>query len=664
MAHGRRPCALRASLVLSAVFLPLTMARATAADGAGVVSHISVLSDKVEDVSSLNAWKKACLKDGMTDEQKAMAIWTTVVKFQHQDGPPFEFLHNENFVQDAIKIFNVYGYSFCGVATADVEALARHAGLKARGWTISRHVVSEVWWDDSWHLLDASLICYFPKADRKPASVEEIIAGVSDWLAKDPALKGNDAKLREFQFKGPGWRKGPEILALCPTYSGDGWLPAFTHGWYSQMQEYDGSTKFPYEPGYSVGYQVNTQLRKGERLTRNWSNKGLHVNMQGGEAPGCMSMKVGESSLRYTPKYGDLSNGRVGNGTLEYDVPLADGSCKAGALSFENLACKAEDKADPALHVKDGAAEGTLILRMPSSYVYLGGELSCKAAVGAGGEISAQFSDNNGLDWKEIAKVTASGEQKVDLKPHVFRRYDYRLKLVLKGKGTGLDALKLTHDIQHSQRPLPALGQGANTIAFSAGPQEGTITIEGSTIPATKGKQLTVEEFHPQANNMGGNELPIKGAQGDITFPIATPGDMTRLRLGAFYRARDPKEGWELQVSFDGGKTFKTMDRLPGNTGRGDVKFITFPEIPPGTRAALVRYTGVQRTACLLMNLRIDADYVEPHGGFRPVRIGYSWEENGQAKQDVHIAKQAEETYTINCASKPTMKSIVLELAE
>src|SRR5437763_239001 len=41
----------------------------------GIVSYISVLSDKVPDLSSIEAWKKAFIKDGMTDEQKAMAVW-------------------------------------------------------------------------------------------------------------------------------------------------------------------------------------------------------------------------------------------------------------------------------------------------------------------------------------------------------------------------------------------------------------------------------------------------------------------------------------------------------------------------------------------------------------------------------------------------------------
>src|SRR5438067_9478795 len=103
----------------------------------GVVCNVKVLSDKVPDVSSMEAWKQSFLKPGMSDQEKALAAWRTVVMFQHQDNPPCEYLHNEGVVQDPIKMFNVYGYSFCSVASAEVKALARYAGLRARGWAIN-----------------------------------------------------------------------------------------------------------------------------------------------------------------------------------------------------------------------------------------------------------------------------------------------------------------------------------------------------------------------------------------------------------------------------------------------------------------------------------------------------------------------------------------------
>src|SRR5919201_5576876 len=127
----------------------------------------------------------------MTDREKALAAWRTVVMFQHQDTPPVEHLQHERVVQDPIKLFNVYGYSFCSVASCEVEALARYAGLRARGWGINGHSVPEVEWDGAWHLLDASLINYFPKADGTPAGVEEILAAVEEWYARNPGYKGN-----------------------------------------------------------------------------------------------------------------------------------------------------------------------------------------------------------------------------------------------------------------------------------------------------------------------------------------------------------------------------------------------------------------------------------------------------------------------------------------
>ena len=109
--------------------------------------------------------------------------------------------------------------------------------------------------------------------------------------------------------------------------------------------------------------------------------------------------------------------------------------------------------------------------------------------------------------------------QTVDLKPLVFRRYVYVLRFVMKGKGTGLGRLKLEHDIQHSQRPLPALGRGENKITFSAGPQEGTITIEGAMEPSSKGKQLLYGDFHPQLDGYKPGDFPHGGRRKEHHLP-------------------------------------------------------------------------------------------------------------------------------------------------
>ena len=104
-----------------------------------------------------------------------------------------------------------------------------------------------------------------------------------------------------------------------------------------------------------------------------------------------------------------------------------------------------------------------LEIRMPSSYVYLGGQIALDATVGEGGAIQILFSDTNGLHWKDVASLAASGPRTIDLQKFVLRRYDYRLRFVLKGRGTGLERLNLSNQLQCSQRALPALTQGDNT---------------------------------------------------------------------------------------------------------------------------------------------------------------------------------------------------------
>jgi len=630
----------------------------------GVVSNIKVLSDKVEDVSSLEAWKRSYIKPGMSDQQKAIAIWQTVVKYRHQTAPPNEFLQNENNVHDVMKTIHVYGYGMCCCAASNIEQLGRCLGFEARGRIIHVHSVPELSYDDAWHLFDASLINYFHKPDGNIASVNDIIRAVTQWHQENPGYKRNGGKLREFA-RNEGWKRGPDLLANTEFYARDGWNLAGTHGWPATMQEYDCKPDVVYEYGYSQGYRVNVQLRPGERLTRNWFNKGLHVNMDGaGGAPGCLGKRAGMGCQR---RLGDIAPGRVGNGVHEYHVPLADGTFRTGVLAAVNLACTAEDQQGPAVHVADAAKPGLLVIRMPSSYVYLTGKLSFAAVVSQNGRIVVSFSDNNGLDWKEIARVSESGVQQVDLSARVLRRYDYRLKFEIAGKGTGLDSLGIRHDVQHAQTPLPALGPGKNTISFSAAPNEGTITIEGRTTPSQNGNPPSLTDFHPELQRLEPRLLRVAdyGPEGgSATFPIATPGDIVRLRFGAHWRARDKREGWNMLVSFDNGASFRKVGAMPGPMV-GSCTYVTVDDVPPSTRKAVVRFESTrQRNTMCIFNARIDADYTEPLGGFRPIKITYVWSENDAEKRHSHVAQQPAETYEITCGASPLMKSLIVELAD
>ena len=151
--------------------------------------------------------------------------------------------------------------------------------------------------------------------------------------------------------------------------------------------------------------------------------------------------------------------------------------------------------------------------------------------------------------------------------------------------------------------------------------------------------------------------------KGSITFPIATPGEMTRLRVNAFYRARDKRDGYDVEVSFDGGKTFKPVWKLGGPIP-ATTRYFTIADVPAGTREAQLRFNGHTVNTTMFFGLRIDADYRQPHGGFRPVKITYVWEEDGRPQQHEHVATRPEETYTIRCGPKTVVKSFTVELAK
>jgi hypothetical protein len=638
---------------------------AGAASAPGVVSNITIVSPHTEDVSSLEAWERSCIKPGMSEAEKAQAVFATVLKFRHQEAPPNEYRFSDGgHVHDPIKTFNVYGYGQCCCASCNIAALARHVGLKARGWGIINHSVPEVQVDGAWGVYDASLMTYFPKTDGKVAGIDDIAGGIMDWYGKHPEFRGDEKKLSGI-MRGLGWKKqGPEVLAGCPFYDDNGWLMAATHGWYSTMQEYaDRAKLFPYEYGYTTGYRVNVQLRRGEKLVRNWSNHGLHVNKLEGGACGVLTGKVGEDQLRYTPKFGDLANGRVGNGTLSYAPPLADGGFRAGALLADNLLGKGEPGASatgPALQLEAADKPGVYVVRMPTSYVYLSGALTFDAVVDKGAGIIVAISGDHGEDWNDLGTVTMSGPTTIDLSPQVYRRYDYRLRLTLYGSGCGIDKLMISHDVQHSQRALPALGQGANTVTLGLGAAEGTITIEGQTGGKRTGNAPLISDFDPLIDGLAGDPLSPSGGKGTITFHVATPGDLARIRFGCHYRARDAKDGIDLQVSFDGGKTFASVGTCPGSVA-GNCVSVTADQVPKGAREALVRYAVRQVNTTCLFDLRIDADYVEPAGGLAPVKVTYLWNEADVEKRAERIVDKATDTWQITCAQKPVLKSLIVE---
>ncbi len=612
--------------------------------GAQVVSHLDLVSDKSQDISSLEAWKKIYITDSMDEQQKSIAIFNTLVRYRHQANPPKEYLTSleaDGHVHDPLKTFHVYGYGQCCCASAEVIGLAQYLGMTARGRDISRHSVPEICYADGWHLVDGSVMNYHIKDDGKLASVDEIHQAVVDWSKQHPDLANDDKKLRTFA-KNEGWKQGPALLSKADEFYGkNGVNTAGWHGWPSTMQEYYEVQSQPHDFCTTMGYELNVQLRPGERITRNFFSRGIEYTNNC--SPKYYKELLDRRVLGIQTKLGDRAPGRIGDGTIEWNVPMAQ--LKTVALSSDDHG---------------------FVLRFPSSYVYVKSVANVTANVAAGGSVRVSFSDNNGLDWKPVVTIDKSGEQAIDLTKLTAKRYDFRLKFDLLGAGTAVNAIKSISDFQCSQAALPTITEGDNQLTFRAGSGEGTVTVEGSTETdvARKNEQLTIADFHPVlAGGMQPN-LHMNAASGDATFNLATPGEMTRLRVSAAYRARDAKDGFDVQASFDGGKTFKSIGQLAGGIKGGASRYFVLTDVPANTRQAQVKLIGRQTNTALIFDLRLDADYKEPTAAFKPVKITYAWDENGQAKSDVHVASKPTDAYSIKCGAGAVVKSYTMELAD
>ncbi|HKI17965.1 MAG TPA: hypothetical protein VKA15_08790, partial [Isosphaeraceae bacterium] len=462
---------MRNTILLAAlIFLaPVSIRAQERSAPGGRVNQLKVLSDKIDDVTTIENIVKSFAKPGMSEQERAKALWTAVVKYRHQTTPPNEHLAGDWEAHDPVKIFNVYGYCMCCCCSALVEALNREDGREARGRILNGHSVPEVRYRDGWHMFDGSLITFFPRPDDGvAASVDEVSASIVDWYAKNPGYQKNGEKIMQLMRKDGwmGWKAdGPPLLAHCPFYRA-GYLPARTHGWDATMAEYDRKCEV-YEYGYQVGHRALFSLRPGESFVREAGNRGLHVNMDVDPRWNGLKARAPENDLVYVNEFFPGYRGGVAaNGTHRYAPNLGAGDLALGAEVYENLA----SGGSPALRVKAAGRPGVAVIPMVSPYVYLGGRLRLKAAGrSAGDKLTVAISTNNGRSFTPIHSAPIDGptEVNLDLKQKILRRYAYWLRIELAGSAC-LDAFQVENDFQHAPRTLPWLGKGKNTITVAA----------------------------------------------------------------------------------------------------------------------------------------------------------------------------------------------------
>jgi hypothetical protein len=258
----------------------------------------------------------SAVSPGMTDADKAFALWFQEIQYRHHSGG------DNSELLDPVKVFNIYGYNTCGNDSICLATLWRSAGLKAAPARALGHCISQAFYDGGWHFYDGDMHSVYLLRDN------QTVAGEQDMVRDHDLIKRTHSKGILFLDT---WWSDPE---MCSMYFFEGPVGG--------------------ERGGKLGTMMNMTLRPGEALVWRWG----HLR----------PLKY-HGARGTTPTYEDV----ICNGLWEYRPDLSKATWRRGAV-VENVTAGPDG-----LAAEEGRT-GTIIWTMRSPYVFVGGRLEVEGA--------------------------------------------------------------------------------------------------------------------------------------------------------------------------------------------------------------------------------------------------------------------------------------------
>jgi len=303
---------------------------------------------------------------------------------------------NNKELGDPVKVYNVYGHNTCGNDSICLAGLWTRAGLKATPAHPQGHCISQAFYDGRWNLMDADLQGIYLLRDNRTVADEQDLVRDHDLVKRTHA----HGILRRQS------RSAAEGVAAAYTYEGE---PVGTRN----------ANGIP---------TMSMTLRPGEALVYRWGH--LDPVKCSGTNP---------------PKFPDT----VCNGLWEYGPDLSGDLWQSGAESVENVRVTPDGLAAEAGQV------GTVVWRMRSPYVFIGGHLDVE---GPGATFALSW---DGQEWQE-AGTDLDEHFPLDGRP----RYQYYLKCTLEGDAR-LKGLAIVNDVQMAPLAMPEMVVGENRFVYS-----------------------------------------------------------------------------------------------------------------------------------------------------------------------------------------------------
>jgi hypothetical protein len=136
------------------------------------------LSNGRNDFRTLSAIVARAVEPGMTDAEKARALWWQQTQYRyHYEGDNKELL-------DPVKVFNIYGHNTCGNDSICLAGLWHRAGLRVAPARLVGHCASQVFYDGAWHLMDGDMHSIYLLRDNETVAGEQDLVRDHDLIRR------------------------------------------------------------------------------------------------------------------------------------------------------------------------------------------------------------------------------------------------------------------------------------------------------------------------------------------------------------------------------------------------------------------------------------------------------------------------------------------------
>ena len=443
------------------------MAVAGAALGADVVNP-HVTTDRSIDTSSVKAMVAGLVKPGMSDREKALAIYNyvrrTMFHYRHLTGVGGG---------GAMNLINGTGYTLC-TPTASVQVeLCEAAGLKARILNTPGHGSCTVFYDGRWHWMDAFLGgCVWNKDKTDLAGLQEVVDDPSLLTREDPSpvplFPCRDLLYADALRFEPGNQKYHQACAPDDASWTQRAKPGERHGAY-----------------WSSSMTLDITLRPGETYLRRWDHEpGMYflTKVQERFAPphhfcGLDAEKRDRVNWPYwkpyvkpitslDPKTGKTTTVQTGrywaNGRLTWRPDLSSPDLVKQFALARNV-----QATEHGLAPADPARAAVLEWTVTCPYILQGGWLRVKTS----GTVTASIKTAPAGAFAPLPLADRDGALEGHLRPHFLRTMgtrNYVLHLELAGRDARLSNLELDTVLQHNMYALPQLMPGRNRMKVVA----------------------------------------------------------------------------------------------------------------------------------------------------------------------------------------------------